>query len=155
MSENSKLVSIIILTYNSKKDIPDCLPKVINQSYSNKEIIVVDNCSKDGTSDFIKSTYPEIKVIESDFNMGYPAGNNYGVTQAKGEYIVIVNPDTIPHNDWLNELIKPFDENPNIAITTSKILIYDQTDIINTCGNYSHFTGLDFCRGLSEGWFKL
>ncbi len=150
MSENSKLVSIIILTYNCKNDLPDCLPNIIKQSYPNKEIIVVDNCSTDGTASFIKTNYLEIRVVESDTNLGYPGGNNYGVTQAKGEYIVIVNPDTIPHNNWLEELIKPLNENPDIAITTSKILIYDNNDLINTCGNYSHFTGLDFCRGLSK-----
>jgi GT2 family glycosyltransferase len=141
-------VSIIILTYNSSKYIRDCLLEILKQSYINKEIIVIDNCSTDGTIAYIKSKYNEIITIGLNSNLGYSAGNNYGVKHAKGDYIVIVNPDTIPDVNWLKELVRPLEENPDIAITTSKILIYDQKELINTCANYTHFTGLDFCRGL-------
>ncbi len=146
----SKLASIILLSYNSRKDLAECIPSLIIQTYTNHEIIVVDNASTDKTPEFIKANYPDIKLIETGSNLGYPAGNNVGARHAKGEYIIILNPDTIVDSDWLSQLIKPFEEYPDIALTTSKILMYHQQDTINTCANHSHFTGIDFCKGLYE-----
>lgn len=145
-----KLASIILLSYNSRNDLEECIPSLTNQTYLNFEIIVVDNASTDSTPDFIRTEYPDIKLVETGSNLGYPAGNNIGFEHAKGDYIVILNPDTVVDPNWLLQLIKPLSENPDIAITTPKILLYGRPDKINTCGNSVHFTGLDFCRGLNE-----
>ena len=142
-----KLASIIIVTYNHKKYIKSCIESVLKQDYPH-EIIVVDNCSSDGTAEFVERNFPLVKVIKSDENLGYAGGNNLGVKYARGEYIVILNPDTIVEKDWLKELIRPL-KNGRKLITTSKILVYDGS-AINTCGNINHFTGLTFTRGLRE-----
>jgi len=149
MNENT-LVSIILLSYNSKEDLEACLPSLMSQTYTHHEIIVVDNASTDNTSGFIRDNYPNITLIETGSNLGYPGGNNIGYQHARGEYIIILNPDTVTDPNWLAELIKPLSENSGIALTTSKILIYGQQDTINTCANIIHYTGLDFCRGLNE-----
>ena len=109
------------------------------------EIIIVDNCSTDGTVEFVKENFPSVKIIERRENLGYGAGNNLGVKHAEGDYIVILNPDTIVEVSWLKELLKPLKENK--LITTPKILIYDSS-AINACGTIPHFTGLTFVRGL-------
>lgn len=145
-----KLASIILLSYNSKDDLKECIPSLIKQTYTNYEIILVDNASSDNSPEFIRNNYPDIMLIETGSNMGYPAGNNIGFDHASGEYIVVLNPDTVTDSNWLAELIKPLEENPDIALTTSKILIYDEPDKINTCANTVHYTGLDFCRGFNE-----
>ncbi len=147
---HSKLTSIIILSYNSRKDLTECISSLIDQTYPDKEIIIVDNASTDGSPEFVRKSFPGIKLIETGSNLGYPAGNNAGASQAKGKYIIVVNPDTVADPQWLDELIRPLEENPEIALTTSKILMYGQRGRINTCANHSHFTGLDFCRGLHE-----
>lgn len=145
-----KQVSIILLSYNSKDDLKECLPSLKIQTYSNFEIIIVDNASTDNTPEFIRTEYPEIKLIETGSNLGYPAGNNIGVDNAKGDYLVILNPDTVADPKWLFQLVKPLEENSDIALTTSKILFYHDHEKINTCANSVHYTGLDFCRGLYE-----
>ncbi len=150
MNQNSKLASIVLLSYNSRDDLAECIPSLIKQTYTNHEIIIVDNASTDGSAEFIKKNYPSIRLIETGKNLGYPAGNNVGFAHAKGEYIVVVNPDTVADRKWLEELIKPLESNPEIALTTSKILMYYHKDHINTCANTTHYTGLDFCRGLNE-----
>lgn len=147
---SKKLTSIILLSYNSKNDLKECIPSLTNQTYSNYEIIVVDNASTDNTPEFMRTEYPEIKLIENGSNLGYPGGNNIGVDNAKGDYIVILNPDTVADPNWLSQLIKPLEETPDIALTTSKILFYADHEKINTCANSTHFTGLDFCKGLNE-----
>jgi GT2 family glycosyltransferase len=148
MTTCNKLVSIILLSYNSKDDLSECIPSIKAQTYENYEIILVDNASTDGSVDFIRKNYPTIKLVETGKNLGYPAGNNVGFGVAKGEYIVVVNPDIVADPKWLEELVKPFDEDPSISATTSKVLLYSQKDMINTCANTSHYTGLTFCRGL-------
>ena len=94
-----------------------CLSTVIGQK--SLEIIVVDNRSNDDTVQLIKEKFPEIKIIESPENKGYGAGNNLGVKHAKGEYVVVLNPDTIVEKDWLKELVEPL-KNGGRLITTPR-----------------------------------
>lgn len=140
-----ELASIIIVTYNSRHYLDACLRSVLGQDYPH-EVIVVDNCSQDGTVQYVRESFPEVKVIKSPINGGYGAGNNLGVHYAKGKYIAILNPDIIAGANWLQQLISPLQNNPK-AIVTPKILLYDGS-AINTCGNINNFTGLTFTRGL-------
>jgi len=143
----NRLASIIIVTYNSKEYLESCINSVKKQNYP-FEIIIVDNNSQDGSVQFIKKNFPDIKLIENKKNLGFSVGNNLGAKKATGEYVVFLNPDTIVENNWLKELIDPLENDKNI-VTTSKILLYDGS-AINTCGNINHFTGLTFTRGLNE-----
>lgn len=155
MSGKSKSVSIVILSYNSKEDLKECIPSLVLQSYQDFEIIVVDNASTDGSEEFVRANYPEIKVVQTGKNLGYAAGNNAGFEVAEGEYIVVVNPDTVADPEWLAKLIEPLENDSTITATTSKILIYYQKDKINTCANTAHYTGLTFCRGLNMSASEL
>lgn len=155
MSGKNKSVSVVILSYNSKEDLKECIPSLISQTYQDFEIIIVDNASTDGSEEFIRANYPEIKVVQTGKNLGYAAGNNEGFEVADGEYIVVINPDTVADPKWLAELIRPLKSDPTIAATTSKILIHHQKDRINTCANTAHYTGLTFCRGLNKSASEL
>ncbi len=138
------LASILIVTFNHRKYIEACISSIQSQDFPH-EIIVVDNCSSDGTVDYLRDIFPDVLIIESPINRGYGAGNNLGASFAKGDVLVILNPDTIAEKDWLKELVGPVYSNSHI-ITTPKILTYDGARI-NTCGNINHFTGLTFTRG--------
>lgn len=144
------LVSIILVSHNSKADLAECLPSIISQSYPRKEIIIIDNASTDGTVSYVKGRYPGIKLIESGSNLGYAAGNNLGFRHSTGKYLVIVNPDTVAEQGWLEELIRPLENDPCVSLTSSKILLYDHQDSINTCANITHYSGLDFCNGFRD-----
>jgi GT2 family glycosyltransferase len=140
-----ELASVIIVTYNSRHYLDACLRSVLRQDYPH-EVILVDNCSQDGTVQYVRESFPEVKVIESPNNGGYGAGNNLGVRYARGKYAVILNPDVVVEAGWLQRLISPLQSNP-MVIVTPKILLYDGS-AINTCGNINNFTGLTFTRGL-------
>ena len=142
----SNKASVIIVTYNHKKYMEDCLTSVL--ANDPLEVIVVDNGSTDGTPEFIEENFPKVKVIRSPRNLGYGGGNNLGVRHARGEYVVILNPDTKVGKNWLEELLKPLAKSERL-ITTPKILLYDGS-AINTIGNIVHFTGLTFTRGYLE-----
>ncbi|NJE12862.1 glycosyltransferase family 2 protein [Thermococcus sp. LS2] len=144
--EITKKATIIIVTYNSKKWLKDCLDSVLQNNPL--EVIIVDNGSVDGTIEFLKQNYPQIKIIKSAKNLGYGGGINLGAKYAKGEYLVILNPDTKVENNWLKELITPLQKSSNL-ITTPKILTYDGLKI-SGCGLIAHFTGLTFPRGFNK-----
>jgi GT2 family glycosyltransferase len=144
------LISIIIVTYNSKKDIDECLRAIEDQSYRNFEVIVVDNASSDGTADHVGRGYPRVKLLRNDANLGYSGGNNSGVDIAKGEYIAILNPDVAVDKEWLNEMVGHAKKHPEAGIVASKVVLYDNPRVVNACGNDVHFTGLAFCRGYGD-----
>lgn len=141
------LASIIIVTFNHKKYISDCLNSILKEKYPN-EIILVDNCSHDGLIEFVEKSYPMVKIIRSTNNLGFGAANNLGVKCSHGEFIVFLNPDTIVRDRWLENLISPLQKHENL-ITTPKILNYYGSSI-NTCGAINHFTGLTFTQGLGK-----
>jgi GT2 family glycosyltransferase len=144
------LASVIIVSYNNRNDLAECLPSLISQSYANKELIIVDNASVDGTVAFVREQFPDVILVESKSNLGYAEGNNLGFRHSHGDYLVIVNPDTVAQRDWLKELVRPLENDPDISLTSSKILLYDRRDNINTCANITHYSGLDFCNGFRD-----
>ena len=141
--------SIIVVTYNSKQWLKNCLEAIDQLDYSSQyDLIIVDNGSTDGTQEFICSFNPEIRLIQST-NQGFGAGNNLGAKHAKGKYLAFVNPDTIVDKLWLEALIKPLESNSKL-VTTSKIVLMDDPSKINTCGNILHFTGFGFVNHFQE-----
>ncbi|MDI9615098.1 glycosyltransferase family 2 protein [Methanothermobacter sp.] len=140
----TKKASVIIVTYNHSEYIENCVKSVL--SNNPLEIIVVDNGSTDGTLEILE-TMSEVRVVSGHGNVGYGAGNNIGVTVARGEYVVILNPDTLVEENWLEELLKPLESHEKL-VTTPKFLLFDGSKI-NGAGLIVHFTGLSFLRGLN------
>lgn len=143
-------VSVIIVNFNGKEHLKESLSSVLRQSYKNMEVILVDNCSRDGSAEYVQKNFPEVKVIKNSDNLGYGGGNNIGYKNSHGKYVAVLNPDTVVDKNWLKELVYSLQRRPNIKMVTSKVLLYSDLKRINACGNNIHFTGLVFSRGLSE-----
>ena len=99
------LVSIIILNYNAGKLLLDCVDSVFLSNYKNFEVIVVDNVSTDNSHKKCKETFEKIVLIENKRNLGYCKGNNVGIENANGEYIIILNPDTVVEPNWIQKFL--------------------------------------------------
>ena len=110
-NNQTPLVSIIILNYNAGKLLLDCVESILKSDFKNYEIIVVDNNSKDKSHLICKEKFEEIKLIENSQNFGFCEGNNIGAKNAKGEFIIIINPDTTVTPNWINEFLKANKEN--------------------------------------------
>ena len=145
--------SVIIVNYEGRADLEDCLPSVCNQSIDDYEVILVDNHSDDGSVAYVRDEFPEVRVIVNDENRWYAGGNNDGLAVAGGEYLVMLNPDVEVDYEWLEQLLAPFEDDDvagTVGLTTSRIVKFDDRSTLNTCGNRAHYTGLGFCRGLDE-----
>src|SRR6185295_5368833 len=114
------------------------------------EVILVDNASSDGTADVIQTDFPGVTLIRSQTNLGFGAGNNLAARSARGRYLIFLNPDTLVEQGWMEALIGLLDNDAQAGLVTSRIVLADQPDRINTCGNSVHFTGLTLCRGLGQ-----
>ena len=96
MNEHSTIaLSIIIVNYNGKHFLKDCLESIAEKCRFSYEIIMVDNRSEDGSQDFIKSQFPEVILIENEENYGFAKGNNIGAAHAIGENLLLLNNDVI------------------------------------------------------------
>lgn len=116
-------LSVVILNYNVKYFVDLCLQSVFKAIEGiDAEVIVVDNASVDGSVNWIKTQFPEVKLIANKDNTGFPKGNNIGVAQAKGEYLCILNPDTIVEEDTFEKAIEFSKEHPQMGIMGPKLI---------------------------------
>tara|TARA_B100001540_G_scaffold31430_1_gene27397 strand:- start:9666 stop:10706 length:1041 start_codon:yes stop_codon:yes gene_type:complete len=139
------LVSIIVLNYNAGTLLLDCISSLKKSTYDNMEILVVDNISSDNSHTNCKTKFPDIKLIENKKNLGYCGGNNVGINHAKGEFIVILNPDTVVEENWLEELFLAYNEFGD-ALYQPKIISLNETGVIQSTGNMIHVFGFGFAR---------
>jgi len=139
------LVSIIILNYNAGDLLINCVNSVFESNYKNFEVIVVDNISNDDSHKKCKEKFEKIQLIENLENFGYCEGNNIGIRNAKGEFIVILNPDTIVKPNWLDEFLKAYLKFGD-GLYQPKILSLYEKDILQSTGNMIHLFGFGFAR---------
>ena len=116
-------LSVIILNYNVRFFLEQCVLSVQKAlSTIDGEIIVIDNSSSDDSCEMMKQLFPNVKLIENKENLGFPKGNNIGVAQAKGEYICILNPDTVVAEDTFSKILNTKNWQQNTGIIGCKLI---------------------------------
>jgi GT2 family glycosyltransferase len=147
-------VAVIIINWNGKHLLEECLSSVENQDYSNYKIILVDNGSSDGSVKFVEEKFPEIEIISLDKNTGFAKANNIGMHKAFGdsevEYIAILNNDAIAESQWLSEMMRLINNDNKIGSVAPKIKKYYKRNIIDSIGNAIHFDGGGVSNHINE-----
>ncbi len=145
------LVSIVILNYNGKKFLKNCLLSVSKTDYKNFEVIVVDNGSTDGSDELALNELGllNIRLVKNCKNLGFAEGNNVGVRYSKGEYIVFLNNDTEIDPNWLKNLIGIMESDPKIGVAQSNLLQSDRKTIDST-GDFMDYYANAVLRGHGE-----
>lgn len=116
-------LSIIILNYNVRYFLEQCVLSVEKALEGiDGEIIVIDNASSDDSCEMMRTKFPHIKLIENASNLGFPKGNNIGVAQAKGEYICVLNPDTVVAEDTFSKILNSENWTLNTGIIGCKLI---------------------------------
>jgi len=138
--------SIIVVNWNGRRYLEECLSALLAQTYSSYEIILVDNGSSDGSVEFVAERFRQVRIIENGENLGFAAGNNVAIRVAQGDYIVTLNNDTRAEPDWLEELVKVVETDPRIGMCASKMLFYHHTGILNSTGISLDVAGIAWDR---------
>ena len=100
-------VTISIVSYNSKNVIADCISSLIETTQGiDIEIVVVDNCSEDGSAGLVKSLFPNVRLIENRENVGFGRAHNQSFRLSKGKYFLVLNPDTIIFPNAINKMVR-------------------------------------------------
>ena len=144
--ETQPRVSVIIVNWNGKEFLPECLDSLHTQTYDDFETIVVDNGSHDSSVELLRGSYPWVRLVQLDSNTGFASGNNAGLSAARGSrYIVTLNNDTRVDRHWLAELTAAAESSPQMGMVASRICDWDNPDQIDSLG-------IAICRdGMSRG----
>jgi GT2 family glycosyltransferase len=143
--------SVVVLNYNGRPHLDVCLPALMAQECDGGlEVVLVDNGSEDGSSEYVRANWPEVNVIEAGKNLGFAAGNNLGISSARGHYIVLLNNDTRVRPGWLSGLIVAAESDPAIGAVTSKLVFMDRPCVIQNAGSLVLSDGSGGDRGTGE-----
>jgi len=140
-------ISVIIPNWNGKKYLKTCFDSLRNQTLKDFEIILVDNGSEDGSLEFTKKNYPEVKIIALSENTGFSKAVNIGIQRANGEWIALLNNDTETHPNWLQNLKLAAEKYPQYWIFASKILCFGERNKIDSAGDGLYINGVAYRRG--------
>ena len=131
----SPLVSIISVNYNQAQVTCEMIASLQKVTYPAIEIIIVDNASPTDNPDIITQQYPHVKLIRSAQNLGFAGGNNLGIAQAKGEYLLFLNNDTEVEPGFIEPLVRLFQNDPKVGIASPKIIYYGTDNTIQYAGS--------------------
>ena len=133
---NNPLVTIVILNWNGRELLQECLNSVLKTEYKPTEIIVVDNGSTDDSVEFVRNDYKTVIILENGKNLGYGEGNNRGIAIANGKYVVTLNNDIIVEEDWLNKPITYLENDEKIGVIGCRQMNYFNRSVVD---GYFHY----------------
>ncbi len=145
--------SVVIPNWNGLRFLAVCLDALRGQTLADIEVILVDNASTDGSQDFVRKEYPEVRLIELKENRGFTGACNLGMEAANGAYVALLNNDTEVERDWAEQVARAFESHPEAGIIASKMLLFDQRERLHTAGDFFTTDGRAGNRGAWE-WDK-
>jgi GT2 family glycosyltransferase len=144
-------VSVVIVNWDGKHHLGECLNSLRSQTFRDFEIILVDNGSQDGSPEYVQEHFREVKLVALLKNCGFAGGNNAGIRAASGDYIALLNNDTKVDPAWLTNLLKEAEADPSpVGMWASKIVSYDNPGIIDNVGLLMYPDGLGRGKGRLE-----
>ena len=145
------LVSVIVVNWNGLDCVDPCLASLLRQTWPALEVIVVDNGSRDGSLELLRSRYgSRITLVESPVNLGFAGGNNLGIRAAKGAYVALLNNDAVAEADWVGALVRAAEADEAVGMCASKILVLDGGGVIDSAGLLMSPDGIGRGRGRLE-----
>jgi len=130
---NRPRVSIIVVSYNTREMTLECLRSIVRETRQSHEIIVVDNCSSDGSADAIAAEFPDVNLHRPEKNLGFARANNFAAERARGDYVLLLNPDTVVLDRAIDQLVSFADANPASRIWGGRTLYGDRSLNPSSC----------------------
>ena len=144
------IVSVIVLNWNGKHLLERCLPSVLGQDYGDYEVVLFDNGSTDGSTDWVSAHFPAVRVLGTDENVGFSRGNNQAIRATESPFVVLLNNDADPAANWLGDLIAAATSDPSVGMCASKMVRADDPTVMDTCGIEVDRAGIGWDRYSGE-----
>jgi GT2 family glycosyltransferase len=144
------MLSVIIPHWNGIHHLDDCLTALRQQTHRDFEVLLVDNGSADGSQAHVRQHFPEVRLIELGTNRGFTGACLAGWAHARGDIIILLNNDTAAHPGWLAALAATFDQQPQVGIVASRLLLFDRRDTLHAAGDFYRVDGIPGNRGVWE-----
>jgi len=147
LMDKTNPVAVIIVNWNSGKDLEKCLAALTHQTRPPREVIIVDNASSDDSLFGIEEQFPKVEMIRLNDNTGFAHANNLGAEKVKvGEWIAFLNPDAFAEPNWLENLVRAAQRNPEFSFFGSHMLRHGAADAMDGTGDIYHVSGLAWRR---------
>ncbi len=128
------LVTVVIPNWNGRLMLQTCLAALGAQTLRDRDVIVVDNGSEDGSVAWLRKRHPSVRVIENAQNMGFAAPVNQGILASDSRYVAVLNNDTEPSPEWLAALVQAAERDARVGMCASRMMFADQPTTINSTG---------------------
>ncbi|MBW4630635.1 MAG: glycosyltransferase [Iphinoe sp. HA4291-MV1] len=148
---NLPTVTVIVLNYNGLRHLQDCFSSLLKLDYPKDrlELMLVDNASTDSSIGYVQASFPQVRIVRNEENLGFASGNNCGAREATGEYIIFLNNDMWVDPQFVQGLVKAVQSEPGVVSVGAKILNWDGTRF-DFVGCASHFAGFAYQEGMGK-----
>ena len=146
----SEQVHIIIVNWNGREFLEDCLQSLRAQTYRSFSVTLVDNGSTDDSPAFVSVRFPEVRLIALRENLGFAAANNRALADVTAPYAALLNNDATADPGWLKALVEALEEAKEAGFAASRMLSFDRPDVIDRCGDGYSRAGAALLRGRGE-----
>lgn len=125
-------VSVIVVNYNGKRFLNNCLTSLKSQTYPVTEVILVDNGSSDGSVEFVEEKFPWVKIVRNKTNLGLTAAYNIGIRKSRCELITLINNDVVLEKNCIKQLVKTITSSETIGIVGGNIVLYSNPKVVQS-----------------------
>ena len=143
-------VHIVVVNWNGREFLGDCLQSLRAQTYRPFSVTLVDNGSTDGSPAFVSGRFPEVRLIALKENLGFAAANNRALGDLKTPYVALLNNDAVADPGWLDALVGALEETEEAGFAASRMLAFDRPEVIDRCGDGYSRSGAALLRGRGE-----
>ncbi len=146
-----RLATAIVLNYNGRGFVAECVASLLEQDLEDLDVLVVDNGSTDGSAEELEAAFgARIRLLRTARNLGWGAGNNVGIRASESRYVILVNNDAVAAPGFARQLVAAAEARPGVGMVAAKVLDHARRDVIDTVGHLLHRDGLNRGRGRLE-----
>jgi N-acetylglucosaminyl-diphospho-decaprenol L-rhamnosyltransferase len=142
-------VSVVIVAWNSREELARTIPALLGELGEGDELVVVDNASSDDTAGLVRELAPAANLVSMSGNTGFAAGANAGAAAARGDLLVLLNPDAVPQPGWGEAIRRPAADGRGWSAWMS-LVTAERGRVVNTFGGALHFTGIAWAGGAGD-----
>lgn len=134
MGESEPLVSVIVVSFNGIRLLPACLESLHTQTYPRREVVLVDNASIDGSVEWVRDRFPDVRIVRNETNRGFAAGCNAGIAVAEGSIIATLNSDAVAGSGWIENGVAAFQDRPDVGMVASRVVFARHPEVVESAG---------------------